>query len=134
MVYGEEYLEHTGVLGMKWGKRKARKNEAEIQRRVNKQLTVERKVIKKQQRRMSNKELQSRVKRLKLEEDFKKLNPKPESKIKIDKIVKSLGMVAAVSTTALTIYSNIDKISGISKAAKKAAKAAEEAAKAAGKL
>ena len=116
MTY-EDHLKHYGVLGMKWGKRKARKQDIEVQRRVNEELSKQ----SSKPRRMSNKELQSRVKRLELEKKYRDLTPKPETGMSIDKVVKTLGTVAAISGSAYTIYSNLDKLSKAAKAAKKVA-------------
>ena len=64
---------------------------------------------------MSNKELQSRVKRLKLEEEFKKLDPSKKTQTDLAKIAKTVGTVAAISTAGLTIYKNIDAAVKIAK-------------------
>ena len=65
-----------------------------------------------QARRMSNKELRSRVNRLRLEKEFATLSKetRPGTKpVQIDKAVKALGTVAAVTGSALTIYKNVNK-------------------------
>lgn len=87
-------LTHYGVMGMKWGKRKG------------KAVTTSQAP----RRRMSNKELQSRVKRLKLEAEYQKYNPKPETKSKLEKLAKTAGTVAALSTAGVTIYKNMDEM------------------------
>lgn len=102
----DEYLMHYGVLGMKWGRRKAKTSKS------SKQAP--------KKRRMSNKELQARIKRLKLEKEFAQLTASPPKTSKIDQLVKGAGTVAALSTSALTIYHNMDKIAKMYKVAKKA--------------
>lgn len=87
-------LTHYGVMGMKWGKRKGSTANTSTAPR----------------RRMSNKELQSRVKRLKLEAEFNKLNPKPESKSKLESLAKTAGTIATITTAGVTIYKNMDEI------------------------
>lgn len=89
-------------MGMKWGKGKSSSNDPN-------------------KRRMSNKELESRIKRLKMEQEFSKLTEKPKSKSKIDSVVKGAATVAALSASAVTIYTNLDKIAKAAKAAQRAA-------------
>lgn len=102
----DEYLIHYGVLGMKWGKRKARASE------TSKQAP--------KKRRMSNKELQARIKRLKLEKEFAQLTASPSKTSRVDKLVKGAGTIAALSTSAVTIYKNMDKIAKMYQVAKRA--------------
>lgn len=106
----DEYLMHYGVLGMKWGKRKARFSKTSEQ-------TLEQAPKK---RRMSNKELQARIKRLKLEKEFAQLTASPPKTSRVEKLVKGAGTVAALSTSAVTIYKNMDKIAKMYKVAKRA--------------
>ena len=102
----DEYLMHYGVLGMKWGKRKARASSSSEQAP--------------KKRRMSNKELQARIKRLKLEKEFAQLTASPPKTSRVEKLVKGAGTVAALSTSAVTIYKNMDKIAKLYKVAKRA--------------
>ena len=102
----DEYLKHYGVLGMKWGKRKAR---------ISKTSQPQQK-----KRRMSNKELTARVKRLRLEKEFRELTAKPKTPSKIEQAVKAAGTVAALTGSAYTIYKNIDGIMKLANTAKKA--------------
>ena len=101
----DEYLMHYGVLGMKWGKRKARASKTSEQAS--------------KKRRMSNKELQARIKRLKLEKEFAQLTASPPKTSRVEQLVKGAGTVAALSASAVTIYNNMNKIAKIYKVAKK---------------
>lgn len=102
----DEYLMHYGVLGMKWGKRKARDSKTSEQAP--------------KKRRMSNKELQARIKRLKMEKEYAQLTASPPKTSRVDKLVKGAGTIAALSTSAVTIYNNMDKIAKMYKVAKRA--------------
>ena len=102
----DEYLIHYGVLGMKWGKRKARVSKSSEQAP--------------KKRRMSNKELQARIKRLKLEKEFAQLTASPPKTSRVDKLVKGAGTIAALSTSAAVIYKNMDKMAKLYKVAKRA--------------
>lgn len=102
----DEYLMHYGVLGMKWGKRKARSSQTSGQAP--------------KKRRMSNKELQARIKRLKMEKEYAQLTASPPKTSRVDKLVKGAGTIAALSTSAVTIYNNMDKIAKMYKVAKRA--------------
>lgn len=90
-----EDLKHYGIMGMKWGKKS------------NTQAVPE--------RRMSNKELAARVKRLRMEEDFDKLSKStaPTVTSAVDKLSKTLGTITVMTSAAVTLYNNIDKISKI---------------------
>lgn len=111
-IYRDQFLKHYGVLGMKWGVRK---------RRVTTTSPSKSSGTGKGNRRMSNKELSSRVKRLKLEQEYAKLTevPKPKTVSKVEKMVKAAGTVAALSGSALTIYKNLNELGVISSKAKK---------------
>ena len=106
----DEYLMHYGVLGMKWGKRKARAS------KISEQTLGQAP----KKRRMSNKELQARIKRLKMEKEYAQLIASPPKTSRVEKLVKGAGTVAALSASAVTIYQNMDKIAKIYKVAKKA--------------
>lgn len=102
----DEYLMHYGVLGMKWGRRKARASNSSEQAP--------------KKRRMSNKELQARIKRLKMEKEYAQLIASPPKTSRVEKLIKGAGTVAALTASAATIYKNMEKMSKIYKMAKKA--------------
>lgn len=102
----DEYLMHYGVLGMKWGKRKAKASNSSEQAP--------------KKRRMSNKELQARIKRLKMEKEYAQLIASPPKTSRVEKLIKGAGTVAALTASAATIYKNMEKISKVYKLAKKA--------------
>ena len=102
----DEYLMHYGVLGMKWGKRKARASNSSEQAP--------------KKRHMSNKELQARIKRLKMEKEYAQLIASPPKTSRVEKLIKGAGTVAALTASAATIYKNMEKMSKIYKMAKKA--------------
>lgn len=106
----EDVVKHYGVIGMKWGVRRGSSSAS----RKSGQKTPN-------PRRMSNKELNSRLKRLRLEDEYKRLsdNRKPKISSSIDTIVKTIGTVATLSTAAVTIYNNLDKITKAVNSAKK---------------
>ena len=102
----DEYLMHYGVLGMKWGKRKARASKTSEQTP--------------KKRRMSNKELQARIKRLKMEKEYAQLIASPPKTSRVEKLIKGAGTVAALTASAATIYKNMEKMAKVYKMAKKA--------------
>ena len=102
----DEYLMHYGVLGMKWGKRKAKASNSSEQAP--------------KKRRMSNKELQARIKRLKMEKEYAQLIASPPKTSRVEKLIKGAGTVAALTASAATIYKNMEKMAKVYKMAKKA--------------
>lgn len=113
-------LMHYGVLGMKWG---VRRSEAQLARARGKTKTssedehedYKKAHSKKSVKSMSDAELRSRLNRIDMEQRYSKLNPSTVTKGKdvASKIMKVGSTVATVTTTALTIYNNFDKIKKI---------------------
>lgn len=108
-------LYHYGVLGMKWGVRRARNNVSTSNRSSSNKTTHEdytkahdRKSVKY----MSNAELRNRVNRLQMERNYNQLNPNNVRRGSqyINKLIKAGTTVATITSTGLTIYNNIDKI------------------------
>lgn len=108
-------LRHFGVKGMKWGRRK--KRVAVENGSLNNVKRLDQRPTPAKPRRMSKKELQARVNRLKLEQELSRLEADrmPVQKSRLEQLAKTAGTVAALTGSAYTIYSNIDKIMKIAK-------------------
>ena len=108
-------LRHFGVKGMKWGRRK--KKVVVKNGRLNNVTRLDQRPTPAKPRRMSKKELQARVNRLKLEQELARLEADrmPVQKSRVEQLVKTAGTVAALTGSAYTIYKNIDKIMKLSK-------------------
>ena len=113
-------LYHYGVLGMKWGVRKSRGGGVSKTGRRGR-TTKERPPAhedykkahsKKSIREMSDTELRSRINRLDMERRYQELNPSTKNRGRkyVNSIIKTGTTIATVTGTALTIYSNADKI------------------------
>lgn len=115
----EEFLEHVGVKGMKWGVRKAirirsgagkKKGEAV---RPSDEGRAAAKVLDKQKKygtsALTNHELRVVNARIKLEQEFHKLNPKPKSKLEKG---------AAYLDKAIKVYDAVDKAETVFKRSK----------------
>lgn len=99
----EDVLAHFGVKGMKWGQKKARpvsdeaKNKAEVKAEVktNKVASV------------SNKQLQDAIRRMQLEQDFKRLSVNESSGVKrwVSSVMLEIGKreVQAYAAKKLTV-------------------------------
>ena len=100
-----DYLMHYGVKGMKWGVRKARKNnyfsKAAKKRRssYSQDYKDAEKLRKKSYKQLSNSELKSLNKRLELEANYKRLNPKG-----IDKGKRMVSYGIGLLGTAGSVY------------------------------
>lgn len=107
-MYREQFLRHYGVLGMKWGKRSGNKSTSNTSRKNSSDKPGKK-------RRMSNKELNSRLKRMKLEQEYEKLAASKATSAKVDKLAKSLATAAALTGSALALYKNLNEMSKLSK-------------------
>lgn len=112
-------LIHYGILGMKWGIRRAPKQLARGARGHSKTDEIHEDYKKartpKSIKSMSDAELRNRLNRLQMERQYSQLSESSVNKGKeyAQKLFKAGTTVAAVTTTALTIYNNIDKIRAI---------------------
>lgn len=115
MEYEENYddfLQHYGVLGMKWGKRKARNNVSSNKKPKNTKNTTKPKPMP-TQRRLSDAELRAAVNRMRLEREYADLTYRASSRAKVENVVRTIGTVATLTTSAMTIYKNLNKIAQI---------------------
>ena len=113
-------LYHYGVLGMKWGVRKSRgggvsktgRRGRAIKERPPAHEDYNKAHSKKSVREMSDAELRSRINRLDMERRYQELNPSTKNRGRkyVNSIIKTGTTIATATGTALTIYSNADKI------------------------
>ena len=115
-MINEEELMHYGVLGMRWGVRRASKR-----RGGSKKKKASRQSQQQPKRRMSNKELQSRVRRMKLEQQYRDLTNDltPKTKSKMEKLISTADTISKLSSSALTIYKNLNQFAELSAKKKK---------------
>ena len=121
MEYEENYdnfLQHYGVLGMKWGHRKARSTSSSNKKPKSTKNTTTSKPKPKpkpSQRRLSDAELRAVVNRMRLEREYADLTYRASSRSKVESVVRTIGTVAALTTSAVKIYENLNKLSKIAK-------------------
>ena len=116
-MINEEELMHYGVMGMRWGVRRASKRSGGSKK--NKKKKAYRQPQKK--RRMSNKELNARVKRMQLEKQYRDLTNDltPKTKSKMEKLISTADTISKLSSSALTIYKNLNQFAELSAKKKK---------------
>ena len=114
----DDFLQHYGVLGMKWGHRKAKSNVSSNKKPKSTKNTTTSKPKHKPkptQRRLTDAELREAVNRLRLEREYAELTYRNSSRAKVEKVVKTIGTVAALTTSAYKIYDNLNKLSKVAK-------------------
>lgn len=112
----DDFLQHYGVLGMKWGRRKARSNVSSNKKpKSTKNTTTSKPKPMPTKRRLSDAELRAAVNRLRLEREYADLTYRASSRGKVENVVRTIGTVATLTTSALTIYNNLNKLSKIAK-------------------
>ena len=115
-MINEEELMHYGVMGMRWGVRRASKRSG-----GSKKKKASRQPQQQPKRRMSNKELQARVKRMQLEKQYRELTNDltPKTKSKMEKLISTADTISKLSSSALTIYKNLNQFAELSAKKKK---------------
>lgn len=122
MEYEENYddfLQHYGVLGMKWGHRKARSTSSSNKKPKSTKNTTTSKPKPKPkptQKRLSDEELRAVVNRMRLEREYADLTYRASSRSKVESVVRTIGTVAALTTSAVKIYNNLNTICKVVKA------------------
>lgn len=118
----DAYLAHYGILGMKWGVRRASgaATAGKAKKRASKTGDDAHDDYKKahgakSSKTMSDKELRDRINRLQMEKQYSQLSGSTVNRGRAyaQKLFKAGTTVAAVSTTALTLYNNAEKIKNI---------------------
>ena len=118
MEYEENYddfLQHYGVLGMKWGHRKARSNVSSNKKPKSTKNTTTSKP-KPTQRELSDEELRAVINRMRLEREYADLQYRSSSRAKVENVVKTVGTAALLTTSVVKIYNNLNTICKVVKA------------------
>ena len=112
----DDFLQHYGVLGMKWGHRKARSKVSSNKKpKSTKNTTTSKPKPKPTKKRLSDAELRAVVNRMRLEREYADLTYRASSRSKVDSVVRTIGTVAALTTSAVKIYENLNKLSKVAK-------------------
>ena len=120
MEYEENYddfLQHYGVLGMKWGHRKARSTSSSNKKpKSTKNTTTSKPKPKPTQRELSDEELRAVINRMRLEREYADLQYRSSSRAKVENVVKAVGTAALLTTSVVKIYNNMNTICKVVKA------------------
>lgn len=115
----DDFLQHYGVLGMKWGKRKARSTVSSNKKPKSAAITKPKQTPKPKpkptRKRLSDAELRAVVNRMRLEREYADLTYRASSRSKVESVVRTIGTVAALTTSAVKIYENLNKLSKVAK-------------------
>ena len=113
----DDFLQHYGVLGMKWGHRKARSNASSNKKpKSTKNTTTSKPKPKPTQRELSDEELRAVINRMRLEREYADLQYRASSRAKVENIVKTVGTAALLTTSVVKIYNNMNTICKVVKA------------------
>ena len=114
--YDDDELMHFGVKGMKWGRRKSKQTSGSKGKKSSKKKN------KKNPRRMSNKELAARIKRLDLEKRYMDAYNRSQTNKLMSEIFNVPTKAALFTGAVATTMTNIDKIVKLGNKAAKAYK------------
>ena len=110
-------LKHYGILGMRWGIRRFQDKSGRLTRAGQKRYGNDNDKDHKRLEDMTDAELQRMVNRLNLENQYKNLTRKPETKSRgqqmAENILKFTGSVIVVSKTAIDLYNKYSTIRNI---------------------
>lgn len=115
----EDFLQHYGVLGMKWGHRKARSTSSSNKKPKSTKNTTTSKPKPKPkptQRELSDEELRAVINRMRLEREYADLQYRASSRAKVENVVKTVGTAALLTTSVVKIYNNMNTICKVVKA------------------
>ena len=113
----EDFLQHYGVLGMKWGHRKARSTSSSNKKpKSTKNTTTSKPKPKPTQRELSDEELRAVINRMRLEREYADLQYRSSSRAKVENVVKAVGTAALLTTSVVKIYNNMNTICKVVKA------------------
>ena len=115
----DDFLQHYGVLGMKWGHRKARSKVSSNKKPKSTKNTTTSKPKPKPkptQKRLSDAELRAVVNRMRLEREYADLTYRASSRSKVENVVKTVGTAALLTTSVVKIYNNLNTICKVVKA------------------
>ena len=113
----DDFLQHYGVLGMKWGHRKARsKVSSNKEPKSTKNTTTSKPKPKPKQRQLSDEELRAVINRMRLEREYADLQYRASSRAKVENVVKTVGTAALLTTSVVKIYNNLNTICKVVKA------------------
>ena len=113
----DDFLQHYGVLGMKWGHRKARSTSSSNKKpKSTKNTTTSKPKPKPTQRELSDEELRAVINRMRLEREYADLQYRASSRAKVENVVKTVGTAALLTTSVVKIYNNLNTICKVVKA------------------
>ena len=113
----DDFLQHYGVLGMKWGHRKARGTSSSNKKpKSTKNTTTSKPKPKQTQRELSDEELRAVINRMRLEREYADLQYRASSRAKVENVVKTVGTAALLTTSVVKIYNNLNTICKVVKA------------------
>lgn len=112
-------LYHYGILGMKWGRRKARAESSEPRQTFRERRAAKTKAkkdaIAPDPSTMTNKQLRMAIKRMNLEQQYSRLSGRDvnRGRERFETALKVIGTTAAVGGNILNIYYNSNKLANL---------------------